>query len=80
MYDVRIVRSYTSQLGRGLLTADGDDHKRQRRIISPGFSSIKIKEYAEIFRDCTEKVLGALYVDDYVLIVIYSSSLTGTTS
>src|SRR5262245_28061800 len=33
-------------LGRGLLTADGDDHLRQRRLVQPAFHKARIAGYA----------------------------------
>jgi cytochrome P450 len=34
-------------LGQGLLTADGDDHLRQRRLVQPAFHKARIAGYAE---------------------------------
>jgi hypothetical protein len=48
--------SIESEVGRGLLSADGDAHKRQRKSINPGFTSVKIREYSKIFTDCAHKV------------------------
>jgi cytochrome P450 len=44
------------QLGRGLIAADGASHKRQKKAIAPGFTSVKIREYTSAFYDCAHKV------------------------
>ncbi|BEJ17745.1 hypothetical protein CspHIS471_0700130 [Cutaneotrichosporon sp. HIS471] len=38
-------------LGRGLLTVEGDEHKRQRKILSPAFGLPAIKSMQSIFMD-----------------------------
>lgn len=38
-------------LGRGLLWAEGESHKRQRKAISPAFSNIAIRRLTSIFYD-----------------------------
>ncbi|KAG6808981.1 hypothetical protein H0H92_002099 [Tricholoma furcatifolium] len=35
--------------GRGILWADGDIHKRQRKVLLPGFSTTEAKEYLPVF-------------------------------
>ncbi|MBB6370721.1 cytochrome P450 [Chryseobacterium shigense] len=42
-------------LGKGLLTNNGKDWLRQRRLIQPGFSKVKITSLASIIEDETEK-------------------------
>jgi hypothetical protein len=44
------------QVGGGLIAADGEDHKRQRKQISPGFTTVRIREYSEVFFTCSQKV------------------------
>lgn len=36
-------------LGRGLLTAEGDMHKRQRKVLSPAFGAGYVREIVPIF-------------------------------
>ncbi|TYJ53844.1 hypothetical protein B9479_005531 [Cryptococcus floricola] len=40
-----------SRMGHGLITAMGDDHKHQRRLLGPSFSAATIKEMAPVFYD-----------------------------
>ncbi|KAI0356004.1 cytochrome P450 [Trametes cingulata] len=42
-------------LGKGLVWAEGEDHKTQRRIIAPAFSSEAIKGMADDISECSEK-------------------------
>ncbi|KAG6918884.1 hypothetical protein DXG01_010948 [Tephrocybe rancida] len=42
--------------GRGLLWADGDGHKRQRKIMLPGFSGPEAKHYLPVFSACATKM------------------------
>ena len=35
-------------LGRGLLTADGDDHRRQRKLMAPAFAPKRMAGYADV--------------------------------
>jgi hypothetical protein len=44
------------KVGRGVIWADGETHRRQRKAIDPGFTSVKIREYTAIFYDCAHKV------------------------
>nr|VWP00746.1 N/A [Ganoderma boninense] len=43
-------------LGRGLLWAEGESHKRQRKAISPAFSNIAIRRLTSIFYDSVYKL------------------------
>jgi cytochrome P450 len=52
---------YRSQVGSGLLAADGESHKRQRKNISPGFTSVKIREYLPTFYDSAHKVRRPIF-------------------
>lgn len=36
-------------LGRGILTVEGEDHKRHRRIMAPGLSSVEINSFLPVF-------------------------------
>ncbi|KAG6382164.1 cytochrome P450 [Boletus reticuloceps] len=42
--------------GTGLLWADGEDHRRQRSIMLPGFGMNECKEFLPIFKDCAEAI------------------------
>lgn len=42
-------------LGNGLLTAEGTEHRRQRRMIAPAFTSKRIASYADIFAASAER-------------------------
>ncbi|KAI0773614.1 cytochrome P450 [Fomes fomentarius] len=42
--------------GRGLLWAEGDSHKRQRKAISPAFSNVAIRRLTSVFYDSVYKL------------------------
>ncbi|CDO76372.1 hypothetical protein BN946_scf185011.g36 [Trametes cinnabarina] len=42
--------------GRGLLWAEGESHKRQRKAISPAFSNVAIRRLTSVFYDSVYKV------------------------
>ena len=44
---VRVLQGAKAVLGEGLLTAEGDHHMRQRRLIQPAFHRSRIAGYAE---------------------------------
>ncbi|EJU01814.1 cytochrome P450 [Dacryopinax primogenitus] len=46
--------------GRGLLLAEGEEHKRQRRIMNPSFSLGHIKEIMPIFFDTAHQLRDSL--------------------
>jgi cytochrome P450 len=55
-YIVNILQTAIYNLvGKGVLWADGESHKRQRKSISPGFSNVKMREYTPIFFDAAYK-------------------------
>lgn len=45
-----------SSFGDGLVAVDGEQHKRQRRAVGPGFSTSVINGMMRAFRDLTEKL------------------------
>ncbi|MEM7116239.1 MAG: cytochrome P450 [Chloroflexota bacterium] len=45
-------------LGNGLVTSDGDFHKRQRRLVQPAFHMKRIRGYAETIVDLTDRMLS----------------------
>ncbi|KAG6888501.1 hypothetical protein C0995_007839 [Termitomyces sp. Mi166 len=42
--------------GRGIVWADGDMHKRQRKIMLPGFSGPEARYYQPVFSACAARV------------------------
>ncbi|KZO93792.1 cytochrome P450 [Calocera viscosa TUFC12733] len=42
-------------LGGGILTSEGEDHKRFRRTMSPGFSAASIRYFTSLFLDIAQK-------------------------
>ncbi|KAJ8592594.1 cytochrome P450 [Rhizopogon salebrosus TDB-379] len=46
-------------IGRGLLWADGESHKRQRKALNPAFSAAAIRSLASIFQDAAHKAVLA---------------------
>lgn len=60
---VRILRAF---LGEGLLTMDGEVHRRHRKLMAPAFHQRRIAEYATTMTDTAEHVVqgwadGAVY-------------------
>lgn len=45
-------------LGQGLLTADGEDWKRHRRMIQPAFHRRRLRAYAEVMVSETERAIA----------------------
>jgi cytochrome P450 len=54
----RVVQNSRWLLGSGLLTAEGDGWKRQRRLIQPAFSRDRIAVYARCMTDSAERMLA----------------------
>ncbi|KAJ7599676.1 cytochrome P450 [Mycena floridula] len=46
-------------VGNGILTAEGEDHRRQRRILNPSFSPASIRELAPVFYDAVYKLTAS---------------------
>ena len=55
----RVVQNSRWLLGTGLLTAEGDDWKRQRRLIQPAFSRDRIADYVRCMTDSVEQMLAS---------------------
>lgn len=61
--DARSFRKRTTDLellGNGLLTSDGDEWRRQRRRIQPGFRHESIQRYAQLIGEEAESLVGGL--------------------
>jgi cytochrome P450 len=43
-------------LGEGLLTSEGEFHRRQRRLIQPAFHKQRIDAYAQVMTDCAARI------------------------
>lgn len=50
------VRGLERLTGRGLLTVEGDVHRRQRKIMSPSFTQLQTNTYLPIMTEQAEKV------------------------
>ncbi|KAG1818513.1 cytochrome P450 [Suillus subaureus] len=48
-----------ASMGRGLLWSQGEDHKRQRKALTPGFSNAAIRKLTSVFYDSAYKAKGA---------------------
>lgn len=55
--DDRDVEILSRLVGHGLVTANGEAHKRQRRLAQPAFHAKRIEAYAETMVDYTEAML-----------------------
>ncbi|KAG1751043.1 cytochrome P450 [Suillus lakei] len=42
--------------GKGIIWADGDDHKRHRRVMLPGFGGPESKAFLLLFKNCAESM------------------------
>lgn len=45
-------------LGNGLLTSEGEQHKKQRRLVAPAFVHKRIAEYGDVISRYTDQSLG----------------------
>ncbi|CCL99010.1 uncharacterized protein FIBRA_01018 [Fibroporia radiculosa] len=52
-------RSIENTVGRGVLWAEGDSHKRQRKSLSPAFSNVAVRALTPIFFDSAYKIKSA---------------------
>lgn len=53
-------------LGRGLVTVEGEEHRKQRRIMNAPFSWSNVKSYCPEFQKCANKLIHRMgqLVDD----------------
>ena len=54
-------------LGPGLLTTEGQQHRRQRKMLNPVFSAAHLRHMNSLFYDITDKVRVALSLHPRVL-------------
>ena len=50
-------------LGKGVLTAEGDRHKRQRKVLNPAFSTSSIRRMVPIFSAKARDLVNILLDD-----------------
>lgn len=62
----RVIQNSRWLLGNGLLTAEGDGWKRQRRVIQPAFSRERIAFYARFMTESAEQMLASWEPDTVV--------------
>ncbi|KAG1842982.1 cytochrome P450 [Suillus subalutaceus] len=48
-----------TSIGRGLLWSEGEDHRRQRKALTPAFSNAAIRKLTSVFYDSAYKAKGA---------------------
>ncbi|KAG1851972.1 cytochrome P450 [Suillus subluteus] len=46
-------------IDRGLLSSHGEDHRRQRKALTPGFSNVAVRKLTSVFYDSVYKAKGA---------------------
>ncbi|KAH7101315.1 cytochrome P450 [Auriculariales sp. MPI-PUGE-AT-0066] len=49
-------RSLTQLLGEGLLTAEDEQHRRQRRVMMPAFGNAQLRELTQVFMDTSTQL------------------------
>jgi cytochrome P450 len=54
------VRDLGAILGQGLLTSEGDQWRRQRKLAAPSFQRVEIASYGEQMLECTRRFLASL--------------------
>ncbi|KAI5117593.1 hypothetical protein M0805_004044 [Coniferiporia weirii] len=52
-------QAITNLVGRGLLWAEGEHHRRQRKTLTPAFSNVAIRDLTPVFYDSAYKVKSA---------------------
>lgn len=57
--DPHDLRTLGRWMGKGLLTSDGDTHRRQRRLVQPAFLRKRMDGYAQIAVDSTLRQIGS---------------------
>ncbi|MEO3777221.1 cytochrome P450 [Micromonospora sp. B11E3] len=55
--DPHDLRTLGRWMGKGLLTSDGEHHRRQRRLVQPAFRHRRMAGYGEIAVDATQRLI-----------------------
>ena len=55
---------FQQSMGNGLLSSEGDFHKRQRKLAQPAFHSKRIEAYADIMIDYAQKMMDGWHEGD----------------
>ncbi|KAG2746095.1 cytochrome P450 [Suillus brevipes Sb2] len=53
-HDLRVLSQMIN--GKGIIWTEGDDHKRQRRVVLPGFGGPESKAFLLLFKNCAESL------------------------
>jgi cytochrome P450 len=53
-------------LGQGILTSDGDFHKKQRKLVQPAFHAHRIEAYANVMVSYTQDLMSSWRPDEIV--------------
>jgi len=53
-------------LGQGILTSDGDFHKKQRKLVQPAFHPHRIDAYADVMVSYTQEMMAGWQSDEIV--------------
>ncbi len=72
----RDVRLLSRVLGQGLVTTNGDEHKRQRRLSQPSFHHRRIASYAETISDYADVIGSELQPDQTINMAEEMEALT----
>jgi cytochrome P450 len=72
----RLLQGARVVLGDGLLTAEGEHHRRQRRIVQPAFHSARLDGYARIMTRWAERTAGGWRDGEVVDVFSEMSGLT----
>ncbi|KAH7911357.1 cytochrome P450 [Hygrophoropsis aurantiaca] len=59
-YPKNVAENFMNKLmmGRGLVSAIGEDHRRQKKVMNPVFTSAQLKSFVPLFRDTAVKMSG----------------------
>lgn len=62
----RDVKLLSPTLGMGLVTTNGEQHKRQRKLTQPAFHARRISNYAETMTDYTQRLIADWRTDQQI--------------
>ncbi|KAI0645492.1 cytochrome P450 [Trametes meyenii] len=58
------VRSFVAQmLGNGTVLTEGDEHRKRRRVVSPAFGPMQIREFASLFQEQASQLRDILALE-----------------